>query len=102
MNRSVLAAPLVVAAVVGAFVVGGGHLTKAAVAADTPSSTNGVVVDGLGKVTGTPDVLRATLGVSVHRSELSTALQDANTLQNRIRAALKKGGSRLRTCRPPT
>lgn len=91
MNRSVLAAPLVVAAVVGAFVIGGGRATKAT-AVDPPASSSGVVVDGLGKVTGTPDVLRATLGVTLRRDDVSTALQDANALQNKVRGALKHDG----------
>jgi uncharacterized protein YggE len=92
VNRTLLVAPLVVASVVGAFLVGGGRTTRVAVAADTPTSTSGIVVDGLGKVSGTPDVLRATLGVSVRRDDVSTALRDANALQNSVRAALKKDG----------
>jgi uncharacterized protein YggE len=93
VNRSVLAAPLVVAAVAGAFLAGGGGgRGSAAVAADPPAATTGVVVDGLGKVSGTPDVLRATLGVSVRRADVSTALQDANRLRGGLRAALKRDG----------
>jgi uncharacterized protein YggE len=93
MKPTVVAAPLVVVAVVGAFLVGGGRTTtRVAVAADTPTSTNGIVVDGLGKVSGTPDVLRATLGVSVRRNDVSTALRDANALQSSVRAALRRDG----------
>lgn len=92
MNRTVLAAPLVAAAVVGAFLVGDDRSTKVAVAADTAAATSGVVVDGLGKVSGTPDVLRVTLGVSLRRADVSAVLKDANALQNRVRAALKKDG----------
>ncbi len=91
MNRSVLAAPLVVAAVAGAFLIGGGRGSKA-VATTEPVTGNGVVVEGLGKVTGTPDVLRATLGVSLTRDTVDAALQEANGLQNKVRAALKHDG----------
>ena len=92
MNRTLLATPFVAAAVGVAFVLGGGHLTRAAAVEDPPSSSSGIVVDGLGKVTGTPDVLRVTLGVSVKRADVTTALNDANNLQNKVRAALRKNG----------
>jgi uncharacterized protein YggE len=91
VNRIALAIPLVVLAVGGAFVVGG-HDARTASAADVPAATSGVVVDGLGKVTGTPDFVRATLGVSLLRADVSTALRDANALQSRVTAALKKDG----------
>jgi uncharacterized protein YggE len=91
VNRIALAAPLVVLAVGGAFVLGG-HDSPPASAADVPAATSGVVVDGLGKVTGTPDFVRATLGVNLQRSDVTTALRDANTLQARVSAALKRDG----------
>jgi uncharacterized protein YggE len=91
VNRTVIAAPLVVLAVGGAFALGG-HDSRVASAADVPASTSGVVVDGLGKVTGTPDFVRATLGVNLQRADVSTALRDANTLQSRVTAALAKDG----------
>ena len=81
------------AAVIGVYLFGGGHAPQhAAVAADVPATTNGIVVDGIGKVSGTPDVLRVTLGVSVHRSDVSSALSAANSRQARIRAVLSKAG----------
>ena len=93
MNRTVLAAPVVVALVVGAFFVGGGHsTTRAAVAADAPAATSGVIVDGLGKVSGVPDVLRVVLGVSVRRADVSTALGDASARQRRLRDTLRTAG----------
>ena len=92
MNRSVLAAPLVVAAVAGAFLFGGGSTPKVAVAADPPAATSGVLVDGLGKTTGTPDVLRVVLGVTLRRPDVSAALADANARQTRLRDALKRAG----------
>ena len=91
MNRSVLAVPVVAVAAVAALVVGSGHGSTAA-ADDPPASNSGIVVAGLGKVTGTPDVLRATLGVRVRRDTVSSALDQANALQNKLRAALKHDG----------
>lgn len=91
MKRSILAVPVVVAAVgAGTLLHGGG---PASAADPSPASANsGVVVDGLGKVTGTPDVLTATLGVSLRRSDVGAALATANDLQAKIAAALKKDG----------
>jgi uncharacterized protein YggE len=92
VKRTAAVVLVVVLVAVGAFFVGGGRATKPAAAADAPSASSGVVVDGLGKVFGTPDVLRSVFGVSLRRDDVSTALQDANTLQNRVRGALKKSG----------
>lgn len=86
----VLSAAVVLAAAVFAYDAGRGPRT--AVAADAPAGTSGVVVDGLGKVTGTPDVLRATLGVSVHGAQVSNTLAQANDLQRRVAAALAHSG----------
>ena len=91
MKRTVLAVPVLVGAVGAAALL---H-TGGPAAADTPTpsaGSSGVVVDGLGKVAGTPDVLTATLGVSLRRDDVGTALQDANALQSRVAAALKKDG----------
>jgi uncharacterized protein YggE len=91
VNRTVIAAPLAALAIGGAFVLGG-HGIRTAAAADVPATTSGVVVDGLGKVTGIPDFVRATLGVSLQRADVGTALRDANALQSRVTAALRKDG----------
>ena len=56
------------------------------------SASSGVVVDGLGKVTGTPDVLTANLRVSVRRNDFGATLTAANGLQAKITAILKKDG----------
>lgn len=91
MKRTVVL--LLTAAVVGVYLLGGhAPQQRPAVAADVPAATSGVVVDGLGRVSGTPDVLRAVLGVSVRRSDVSRALQDANARQAGITAALKRHG----------
>ncbi len=50
------------------------------------------LVDGLGKTTGTPDVLRVVLGVTLRRPDVSAALADANVRQTRLRDALKRAG----------
>ena len=95
MRKSLpITALLAVVAAAAAFVLvgGGAPRQRAAVAADVPTTTNGIVVDGLGRTSGTPDVLRVTLGVSVHRSDVSTALEAANSRQSKVRAALRKDG----------
>jgi uncharacterized protein YggE len=88
-----LLVPLALVAL-AAFVLVGGRSPqqRAAVAADVPTTTNGVVVDGVGKVSGTPDVLRVTLGVSVRRADVSSAMAAASSRQNAVRAALKRNG----------
>jgi hypothetical protein len=91
MKRTV--ALLLFAAVAGVYVFGThAPAPPAAVAADVPATTNGVVVDGQGKVSGTPDVLRVVLGVSVQRSDVSAALAAANQRQAALTAALKRDG----------
>ncbi|MFN2538017.1 MAG: SIMPL domain-containing protein [Mycobacteriales bacterium] len=89
MNRTAIAVPVLAVAV--AFLLGG-RGTHPAVAADAPAATNGVVVEGLGKVSGTPDVLRVTMGVSVRRPDVSAAVNAANAAENRLRSALMKNG----------
>lgn len=87
-----LLALLALAAVAAYLFVGGQAPQRTAVAADVPTTTNGIVVDGVGKVSGTPDVLRVTLGVSVRRSDVSSAMAAATSRQNALRAALVRGG----------
>jgi uncharacterized protein YggE len=48
-----------------------------------------VTVDGTGKVTGTPDVLRLAIGVSERAGDVSTALSRANADMARLRSALQ-------------
>jgi uncharacterized protein YggE len=85
---------LVALLALGAYGLVGGRAPQqhAAVAADVPTTTNGVVVDGVGRVSGTPDVLRVTLGVSVRRGDVSSAMAAASTRQNKVRAALRHRG----------
>jgi len=76
--------------------VGRSPAPRVASAADVPSSTTGVVVDGTGKVSGTPDVLRVTMGVSVTRGDVSSALDAANKRQRALIHALVNDGAAVR------
>ena len=93
MRRTVLLAVPLAAVLAGGYLVGTIHHPAAAAAADAADpAQQGVVVSGLGKVSGTPDVLRVQLGVEVRRADVSAALRDANTVQNRVRAAVRRDG----------
>jgi len=94
LNSTLLAAPVLVLAVVAAFLFGGAHTPKPAVAATPEASSDGVVVDGLGKTEGIPDVLRLTLGVSASGPDVTSALNTANLQIARVRAQLRKDGAR--------
>lgn len=52
----------------------------------------GVTVSGLGRVMGKPDVLQATLGVSVTRPAVQEALDDANAAADALLKALHDHG----------
>jgi uncharacterized protein YggE len=76
---------------------GGGRVTSAqagaaALAPDGPVPAEGITVTGLGEVTGTPDVLRATVGVNVLRPDVQSALDAANTAAAAVLAALADNG----------
>ena len=90
-RAALLAVPL--AAVLGAgYLVGSVHHPAPATAAASDPAEQGVVVSGLGKVSGTPDVLRVQLGVEVRRADVSAALAEANRVQNRVRTAARQNG----------
>jgi uncharacterized protein YggE len=88
---ALLAVPLALLVAAG-YAVGTVHQPGTAAAAATDPAAQGVVVSGLGKVSGTPDVLRVQLGVEVRRADVSAALKDANTVQSRVRKALLDDG----------
>ena len=91
MKRTLAVAAL--AALAAVYLFGSGRApARVAVAADVPTTTNGIVVDGVGKTSGTPDVLRVTLGVNVHRADVSSAMQAANSRQTKIRDSLRRHG----------
>lgn len=90
-----LATAALVVAVAAGYLVGAVHRAPPVRAGDSTSSTaapQGVIVTGLGKTSGTPDVLRVSLGVEVHRADVATALREANSLQRRIHDAFRRGG----------
>ena len=99
----VLIAAVAVAGVAAAaaFTLGSAAGSPAAAAAGPPaagepaaqtSTTTGVLVDGLGRVAGTPDVLRVELGVEVKRPDVSSALLEASSTLGKVRAAVSKAG----------
>lgn len=62
------------------------------VGSSTDDSSSGINVTGQGRVTGTPDTLTITLGVSVLRDTVGQATGDAGTRADAVIAALKAGG----------
>jgi uncharacterized protein YggE len=90
-RTALLVVPLAAVVAVG-YVVGTVHEPQHATAAAGDPAAEGVIVSGLGKVSGTPDVLRVQLGVEVRRADVSEALADANEIQNRVRAAARRDG----------
>jgi uncharacterized protein YggE len=92
MRRTALLAVPLALLVAAGYVVGTVHDPRTAAAAAGDPATQGVVVSGLGKVSGTPDVLRVQLGVEVRRADVSAALRDANIIQNRVRSAVRADG----------
>lgn len=58
----------------------------------TPDGARGVVVTGLGTVTGRPDVLRFTVGVEVSADTVDAALAQADAAAERVLAALRDRG----------
>lgn len=92
MRRTALLVIPVAAIVAGGYLVGTVH-SPAPAGAESPSAAQeGVIVSGLGKVSGTPDVLRVQLGVEVRRADVSAALRDANAIQAKVRDAVRRDG----------
>lgn len=56
------------------------------------ASSNGVSASGLGKVYGTPDTLNLSMGVSVNRGDVTSALNAATDEMNKVTASLKSHG----------
>lgn len=52
----------------------------------------GITVAGAGEATGTPDVVRMTVGVEVERDDAQAALDDANARTQEVLAALDEAG----------
>ena len=91
-HRTVLLAVPLAVALTGGYLVGTAHAPAVAAATATDPGTQGVIVSGLGKVRGSPDVLRLQLGVEIRRADVSAALRDANQVQSRVREALRSDG----------
>jgi uncharacterized protein YggE len=87
------AAPVAAVGIVGAIVAGFllGNGSGSGVAADgaTPA-VNSVAVDGTGKVSGIPDVLRLDMGVQHNGNDVNQALNAANSDVAKIKKALDK------------
>lgn len=90
-RTALLVLPLVAVVGVG-YLVGSVHRPGPATADAGDPAQQGVIVSGLGKVSGTPDVLRVQLGVEVRRADVSEALRDANEIQSRVRDAVRRDG----------
>lgn len=71
---------------------GSGEGTPVSAAVGDGSTPSGINVTGQGKVTGRPDVLKVTLGVSVLRPTVDQATGDAAALATAVIDALKAGG----------
>ncbi|HEY2832046.1 MAG TPA: SIMPL domain-containing protein [Sporichthyaceae bacterium] len=84
-------AAAVVGVIVTTLIVGNGSGPVRAVDGDA-SAPNTVSVSGLGRVTGTPDVLRLAMGVQRTGSDVNNALNLANGDIKRITDALHKHG----------
>lgn len=92
MRRTVLLAVPLAAVVAAGYLAGTVHAPHQAAAASSDPAAQGVVVSGLGRTSGTPDVLRVQLGVQVRRPDVSTALRDADTVLRRVRDAVRANG----------
>ena len=57
-----------------------------------PPAEAGVHVDGVGTATGTPDVLRVTVGVETTADAVADALQQADTAARRVLDAVRGEG----------
>jgi uncharacterized protein YggE len=89
---------IVVLALAGAYKAGDASatpsraITAAPAASQDGSAQPGITVVGLGRVTGTPDVLRLRMAVDVRRGDVDAALNAANADLARVRDALRKNG----------
>jgi hypothetical protein len=62
------------------------------VAASETAAGNGIAVSGTGEVSGTPDTLTMTFGVSVLRDTVAQAVADAATVSNAVISSLEANG----------
>ena len=83
-------ATAVVGAMVATLVVGNGSGPVRAASLDTALAANTVSVSGLGRVTGTPDVLSLQMGVERNGQVVNDVLNETNADIKRIKEALKR------------
>ncbi len=91
-RRTLVPAGLVAAAAAATALVlaaGSGPVAAAATAADPPRT---VAVQGTGQVISKPDILRVTLAITKRSANVSSAMNGANSLVTKMRAALRKNG----------
>lgn len=69
-----------------------GESTSPVAANDNPDRGDGISVVGEGRVTGAPDTMTVTVGVSVMRDTVSAATGDAAGAADRVIAALRAAG----------
>ncbi len=70
----------------------GGVSAATAIPAPTGAGAPSVSVDGVGRIAGTPDVLRLDLGVETHAATVSAALDAANIAMVKVRDSLRAHG----------
>jgi uncharacterized protein len=97
--KAVLVAAVVALALVVAYLLGaGGGSAQAAPSTTTGSGTDAeprtLVMTGTGKTVGVPDELTFSLSVGLVRSDLRTALADANATMDRVLSRLDQLGVR--------
>lgn len=106
MNVTIPLRPLAIGAgaaviVVGAYALGNAGRSASAAPPSSPvvdatptgnAAGNGISVSGLGRVTGTPNLLRLQTSINVVRPDVSAALQEANTTMANVQAKLKADG----------
>lgn len=96
--RGMLVAAVVALALVVAYLLGAGggsaHASPDPASATSDSTPRTLVTTGTGRTVGVPDQLTFSLSVSLVRSDLQSALADANTTMNRVLTRLDGLGVR--------
>lgn len=87
-----IAAPLTVVALLTAACSGSTAQQPPATPAVEAVATPGIAVTGQGEVEGTPDTMRATVGVEVSRPSVQEALDEANAAAQQVITALRDAG----------
>lgn len=98
-TRKLVVAAVVALALVSAYLLGTSHgptqrapLSALPAAATTSTPSTGIMVSGVGTMTGTPDTLRLDMGVSVEGDTVSAALNAANAKVAAVQKSLRDSG----------